>query len=116
MTHSPPPPPAPGDVSHGPPAAPPQIPPQWPQQPQQVVLPYGAGPSCPRCGGTQATPVTFTWWGGLIGPKLLNHVRCTSCRYAYNGKTGRSNTTGIIVYTAVGLGIAAVILVFMALS
>lgn len=56
---------------------------------------------CPKCQNTQATAVTFTWWGGLVGPKLLSHVACTLCGAKYNGKTGRSNTAGIVVYSVV---------------
>lgn len=95
---------------------PPPVPPQWQQQPPQSVLPYRTGPACPKCGGTEATPVSFTWWGGLVGPRLLNHVRCTSCSYAYNGKTGRPNTAGIAVYTLVGFAIAAVAFYFLVLG
>jgi hypothetical protein len=70
---------------------------------------------CPRCSSTRVKPVTFTWWGGLLGPKLLSHVQCEDCRTAYNGKTGASNTTGIVIYTVVGLaiGLVLVFLLFM---
>ena len=43
----------------------------------------------------------FTWWGGVIGPRILTHVKCRGCGHAYNGKTGRENTTGIVIYSAV---------------
>jgi rubredoxin len=70
---------------------------------------------CPRCGASHAEPVKFTWWGGLLGPRMLHHVKCLNCRYAYNGKTGQSNTTGIVIYTVVGaiIGIAIVVLLKM---
>ena len=55
---------------------------------------------CPKCRGT-AEKLKFTWWGGVIGPKILKHVKCTSCGYKYNGKTGKDNTTGIIIYSAI---------------
>lgn len=45
--------------------------------------------------------MSFTWWGGVIGPRVLTHVKCPQCRHAYNGKTGRDNTNGIIIYSAV---------------
>ena len=45
--------------------------------------------------------MSFTWWGGVIGPKVLTHVKCPRCRHAYNGKTGRDNTTGIVIYSVV---------------
>ena len=57
---------------------------------------------CPRCQNPQASPVSFTWWGGVLGPKMLTHVKCTRCGAAYNGKTGQSNATGIAIYVAVG--------------
>ena len=98
--------------SPAPPAYPPSqapYPGAYPHQPPQAVLPYRAGPCCPKCGTGEATPISFTWWGGLIGPKLLHHVRCQGCGYAYNGKTGRPNTTGIIVYSVVLAVIAIVI-------
>ena len=41
-------------------------------------------------------------------------VRCNACRYCFNGKTGRPNTTGIIVYSLVGLLIAVVLLLVLA--
>ena len=78
------------------------------------MLPYRAGPACPKCGAGEATPVKFTWWGGVLGPKLLNHVKCNGCGYAYNGKTGNPNTTGIVIYTVVGLVIALIILFMFA--
>ena len=76
----------------------------------QYNNPYeGNGPPCPKCGCRAADPVKFTWWGGVIGPKLLSHVRCNACRYCFNGKTGRPNTTGILLYSLIGLIIAIVV-------
>ncbi|HEV3416899.1 MAG TPA: hypothetical protein VG056_08810 [Pirellulales bacterium] len=66
---------------------------------------------CPRCGNTAASRVGFTFWGGVIGPKLLTHVKCDQCGAKYNGKTGKSNTAAIVVYQVVGLLIAVAILV-----
>jgi hypothetical protein len=48
-----------------------------------------------------AKPVTFTWWGGLIGPRLFSHHKCAACRYTFNGRTGRPNTTAIALYFVV---------------
>ena len=74
---------------------------------------------CPRCRQFAAEKVSFTWWGGLIGPKLLSHVKCRACGSGYNGKTGKDNTTGIVIYSVViavlcmglvfGLGILTVL-------
>ena len=66
---------------------------------------------CPRCGGC-AEPVKFTWWGGAIGPKILKHVKCSNCRYACNGKTGKDTTTGILIYFVIVAAIAFIV-VFM---
>ncbi len=68
---------------------------------------------CPFCRHTHARPVSFTWWGGLVGPKILHVVECQGCRKQFNGRTGRSNTSGIIIYSAVGGIIAIVILVVL---
>lgn len=58
---------------------------------------------CPKCGSTTATPVTFTWWGGILGPRLLHHVQCTGCGAQFDGTTGQSNTTRIVLYCLVVL-------------
>lgn len=56
---------------------------------------------CPQCNGTHAEKVRFTWWGGVLGPKLLSHVKCVGCGKAYNGKTGIDNNTKIAIYMGV---------------
>jgi hypothetical protein len=59
---------------------------------------------CPGCGAPgDAKRLTFTWWGGALGPWILCHVCCNHCGTCYNGRTGKSNTTGIAIYTVVGL-------------
>src|SRR5205823_3475297 len=61
---------------------------------------------CPNCGCRgDATMVGFTWWGGLLGPRLFTHVRCNRCGTCYNGKHGDYNTTRIAIYVAVGMAI-----------
>jgi len=56
---------------------------------------------CPNCRQSAAQKLSFTWWGGLIGPKILTHVKCASCGTKYNGKTGKDNTTGIVIYCVI---------------
>lgn len=56
---------------------------------------------CPQCNIANANPVRFTWWGGMLGPKLFTHVKCQQCGTAYNGKSGKSNNTNIAIYFAV---------------
>ncbi|MBI1372935.1 MAG: hypothetical protein GC159_09265 [Phycisphaera sp.] len=61
--------------------------------------------ACPSCSERKATKVSFTWWGGVIGPSLFTHVKCGGCGTCYNGKTGKSNATAIVVYTIVVLAV-----------
>ena len=79
------------------------------------MTPY---PSCPFCGASNAEKVKFTWWGGLLGPKLLKHVKCLGCGKGYNGKTGKDNTTNIVIYSVVValLVLGFVLVLFMALG
>ncbi len=64
---------------------------------------------CPKCGKTDAKKVSYTWWGGALGPRLFNHVKCNSCGTEYNGKTGKSNTMPIIIYTVVIIVVCAIL-------
>ena len=56
---------------------------------------------CPQCQGTNVQMPGFTWWGGALGQKLLDHVKCQSCSHTYNAKTGKSNTPAIVIYQVV---------------
>lgn len=59
---------------------------------------------CPKCRASSAQRMKFTWWGGVLGPKVLTHVKCAGCGTRYNGKTGTYNTARIAIYmTLVGL-------------
>jgi uncharacterized Zn finger protein len=53
---------------------------------------------CPTCGQSNTTKVSYTWWGGALGPSMFTHVKCQSCGTQYNGKTGKSNQMNIILY------------------
>jgi ribosomal protein L40E len=65
---------------------------------------------CPRCGGKGASPVTWTWWGSYLGPKLCHLVSCPGCEHTYNGKTGGSNLfTKIALVLVPFLGIAGIL-------
>ena len=69
---------------------------------------------CPKCGGA-SEKLKFTWWGGVLGPKILSHVKCTTCGNKYNGKSGTDNTTGIIIYSVVvGIVVLGVVVVMFA--
>jgi hypothetical protein len=67
---------------------------------------------CPKCSSARARKVSFTWWGGVLGPSLMTHVKCEDCGTTYNGKTGASNTGAIIAYSIV-VGVIAVALVIL---
>jgi len=56
---------------------------------------------CPECQSPSVEKVNFTWWGGVLGPSLLTHVKCQNCGTTFNGKTGQPNTVPIIIYSAV---------------
>jgi rubredoxin len=56
---------------------------------------------CPRCARPDPEKVKFTWWGGVLGPSLLKHVKCNGCGLTYNGKSGQSNTTSIVIYSVI---------------
>lgn len=60
---------------------------------------------CPKCGSPLTEPVKFTWWGGVLGPKLFHHTRCMECKYCFNSKTRQSNTNAIIIYSIVLFGV-----------
>lgn len=58
--------------------------------------------ACPYCKQDVGhSDVGFTWWGGLIGGRLLHHVRCGGCGNHYNAKTGKPNTVAIAIYITV---------------
>lgn len=64
---------------------------------------------CPQCKNANAERLKFTWWGGVLGPKLLTHVKCQTCGKKYNGKTGGDNIANIVIYSVVVFGICFVI-------
>ena len=61
---------------------------------------------CPNCGQTNAQKIKYTWWGGALGPRMFNHVKCQNCNTEYNGKTGKSNKQSIIIYLLTSLVLA----------
>jgi ribosomal protein S27E len=70
----------------------------------------GEWADCPHCDAPgRASRVGFTWWGGALGPWIFSHVRCKECGTCYNGRTGKSNDTVIIIYTLVSVFIGLMI-------
>ena len=74
-----------------------------------TIKPRGRFAPCPVCGHTNAMKVSWTLWGGALGPAMLCHVRCNHCGSTYNGETGRSNSTAIAIYLIVSLVIGGAI-------
>ena len=84
-----------------------------------IAPPLGSPPAdavqaapCPNCGNVYARKIEFTWWGGLIGSKIINHVECPACGARFNGKTGQDNTGAIAIYMVV-VGLLSFALLFL---
>ncbi len=91
------------------PYAPPQAP--VPQAPRGLA---SSPVACPQCQSADVHRPTFTWWGGLLGPKLFNHTICRGCGLGFNWKTGKSNATAIGIYFGVAIAIAVVFVILRA--
>jgi len=62
--------------------------------------------TCPTCGSGRSKNVSYTWWGGIIGPAIFHQVRCLKCGQNYNTNTGKPiGAVQVIVYSAVILAI-----------
>ena len=73
------------------------------RHPKRRRLPSRERPAVRTAAAPNRKIPSFTWWGGAIGPRLLSHAKCLDCGAGYNWKTGRSNTTAIIIYQVVGV-------------
>ena len=91
--------PAAGARWQGYPTPPPGYPQQYPSPGGQAGT--GEYVPCPRCARPDPEKQKFTLWGGMLGPRMFSHVKCKWCGLTYNGKTGQSNQTNIIIYVAV---------------
>ena len=72
---------------------------------------------CPNCGSTRSSKVSFTWWGGLLGPIIFGLVRCGRCGQQYSGRKGTPvGATQILIYSAVGglIGLAIGVAIVLA--
>lgn len=82
--------------------------------------PNGEWVACPRCRSPYVNKPTFTWWGGVVGPLIIPEVKCATCGFSYNGKTGGPLGTAIAVYLFVVLGfffaVAAGIVLLLVMS
>lgn len=84
-------------------------------RPRKRRKPAGEWAECPNCGVSDATRVRWTWWGGLVGPMIINTVRCDDCGTKYNGVHGDSNTTRIVIY-AVVVGLISLVIIGAAVA
>ena len=82
---------------------------------QQRRKSAGEWAECPNCGAADATRVRWTWWGGLVGPMIINTVRCNDCGTKYNGVHGDSNTTRIVIYTVI-VGLISLVIIGAAVA
>ncbi len=69
--------------------------------------------NCPRCRSDDATRLYWSWWGGWIGPMVLNSVRCNDCDTVYSGTTGRRHGAGhVVLYLLLSIAAFAVLVFF----
>jgi hypothetical protein len=68
---------------------------------------------CPKCRHKNAIEVKFTWWGGIIGPKMFNVVKCLECGTQFNGDKGKLLNDVIIIYLIIIIGAFATLLWFL---
>lgn len=64
---------------------------------------------CPNCDSVKTKGVKWTWWGGVLGPKLVNLTKCEDCGYTYNGNTGKPATNTIVIYLLVSIAIGVAV-------
>ena len=82
----------------------PQPPPPLPNAPPPPIADYAsAHRPCPGCGGGPLAEPGFTWWGGLVGHKLLGVEQCKSCKKWWVKATGQSGDARVTTYWVVGL-------------
>jgi uncharacterized Zn-finger protein len=87
-----------------------------PQVDTPVERPKAIGfAACPNCSQQNANRARWTIWVGLVGPSILNPVKCVHCGTTFNSKTGESSNTAIAIYfcITVFIGIAVMIAIFM---
>ena len=84
----------------------PTAPPTY-QQPPQPALPVadyaGSHRACRGCGGGPLEEPGFTWWGGLVGHKILGVEQCKRCNKWWVKSTGQPGDTRVAVYMITGI-------------
>ena len=70
--------------------------------------------TCPNCGSRRSKKVSFTWWGGAVGPAMFSQVKCEECGQSYNRKTGKPIGWALItIYTLVVGAVFGVIFYYL---
>jgi hypothetical protein len=65
---------------------------------------------CPSCGSDDATKLGWTWWGGWLGPAIINCVRCHRCGTNYNGVHGDYNGGRIAIYVIISAVLSVIVI------
>jgi hypothetical protein len=63
---------------------------------------------CPYCRAQSANSVGFTWWGGLLGPRIMGIVKCNNCHNQFT-KNGNKAGGAIGIYLGISLAIGLII-------
>lgn len=83
---------------------------------------YGGPPNepepetCPNCGSRRSKKISFTMWGGAVGPAIFGLVKCKECDQQYMRKSGKPfEWSHIIAYSAIAgpLVLAVVVLIIV---
>jgi hypothetical protein len=79
-------------------------------------LDQATGPACPKCGSQATKAMKYTWWGGVLGPRMFNLAKCSQCKCQFNSKTGKDALTAIILYNVVGFLIGLGVILALQMS
>ncbi len=52
------------------------------------------GSKCPQCGENAGKKVSYSWWGGALGPALMKLNKCQACKFQYNPRNGSVGEAG----------------------
>ena len=72
--------------------------------------------TCPQCGSRRSKKVSFTMWGGAVGPMLYGLVKCKGCGQQYMRKSGKAFEWSHIIGYSVATGALAVLLLVLLLG
>lgn len=68
--------------------------------------------TCPNCGSRRSKKISFTMWGGAVGPAIFGLVKCKECDQQYMKKSGKPfEWSHIIAYSAIASIIGVMLVV-----